>query len=188
MSRLDHGRPMFKAIDAGGGERIRTIAEELRGSRPRASAKPGPCRSCRAVRQLTEGVCRACRADRQLIASAGSQLQPKRRRKANAQGRLKSVELVPSNIGKAASRRQVEEARARIKARRSKNVGAQASGGAGKMSRTASRSAGAGQPPEQRARTRRDSPRSANGSAGRSAVCPSCFTEMPVTGTCAYCC
>lgn len=29
MSNLNHGRPFFKVMDAGGGERIRTIDEEL---------------------------------------------------------------------------------------------------------------------------------------------------------------
>ncbi len=126
MSGLNYDRPAFKVRDAGGGERIRTIAEELQSSRKsRGRAEPKRCRGCRAIREVMDGACRACLADEQLIQSAKRKLNPKQSRKANAQGRLKSQEPSISNRDKAALNRQIGEARARIAERRARVAASQ---------------------------------------------------------------
>jgi hypothetical protein len=119
VTKLNHGRPAFKAIDAGGGERIRTIAEEIAASRRASStAEPKRCRSCGAQGQVMDGACRPCLADEQVIKAANRKLQPKRSRKANAQGRLAFSDESEKNIDRGALQRQIDEARARIAARK----------------------------------------------------------------------
>jgi hypothetical protein len=63
MSGLNYDRPALRVQDAGGGERIRTIAEELQASRKsRVRAEPKRCRGCRAIKEVMDGACRACLA------------------------------------------------------------------------------------------------------------------------------
>ncbi len=119
MTRLNHGRPAFKAIDAGGGDRIRTIAEELAASqRARSDSEPKRCRNCGTRGQVMDGACRPCLADERVIKSANRRLNPRKSRKGNAQGRLASFDEPQEKIDRRALQRQTDEARARIAARK----------------------------------------------------------------------
>ena len=56
MSGLNYDRPAFRVQDAGGGDRIRTIAEELQASRKsRVVAQSKRCRGCRAIKEVMDG-------------------------------------------------------------------------------------------------------------------------------------
>ncbi|PRY39353.1 hypothetical protein LY71_12122 [Geodermatophilus tzadiensis] len=64
-----------------------------------------------------DGACRPCLADEQVIKAANRKLQPKRSRKVNAQGRL-AYSDGSEKIDRGALQRQINEARARIAARK----------------------------------------------------------------------
>ncbi|SHG42329.1 hypothetical protein [Geodermatophilus nigrescens] len=119
MTKLNHGRPALRTTDAGGGERIRTIAEELAASqRARSDSEPRRCRSCGNRGHVMDGACRACLADERVIKSANRKLHPRKNGKGNSQGRLAYVDEPQGKIDRRALQRQIDEARARIAARK----------------------------------------------------------------------
>src|SRR4051812_9000698 len=80
MTRLNHDRPMFRAIDAGGGERIRTVGEELNASRRlrgQEAAKASTCGSCGTRKKVTgtRPRCSPCATDGATIRSARKKLR-----------------------------------------------------------------------------------------------------------------
>ena len=122
MSRLNHDRPVFKVIDAGGGERIRTIAEDLRAAqaadrreaRRAVPAGNGPlrCRACGSAKNVQKSRrCVACAADEQRIKKAQQRLDALRTSGAMAAG---------PTVG-AKKRRVIQAAKTDIAARRRAN-------------------------------------------------------------------
>lgn len=80
MSNLNHERPLFKVLDAGGGERVRTIDEELHGAgvhgptgvqrRPSAPR----CELCGSSRVSSRRLrCERCVAETQTVREARKQ-------------------------------------------------------------------------------------------------------------------
>ena len=128
VSRLDHDRPIFKVIDAGGGERIRTVSEELnatRGARSRAQVAASTCGSCGARKKVTvnggRSRCSACLTDEGTIRSANKKLR--------ALVQLKQDGLVQADATGSGYRSQVAAAESRI-AERAKTNGFGRRGGA----------------------------------------------------------
>ncbi|MCW2904520.1 MAG: hypothetical protein JWO67_6785 [Streptosporangiaceae bacterium] len=119
MTRLNHGRPMFKAIDAGGGERIRTVGEELsatRRLRTGEAAKASNCGSCGARKKVTGATprCPACHTDEATIRSAKKKLRALAELK--AQGRVRPESPLGLQF-----RDRIAAAEARIASRAKKN-------------------------------------------------------------------
>ena len=121
MSRINHDRPVLKVIDAGGGERIRTIAEDLRAAQAadRSSARRGEgqlrCGKCRATKKvvLPYRRCRGCLADEEAIAKARRHLR----------GLSAGAAAAASGQAGAKYRRSIAAAEERIAERRRANGG-----------------------------------------------------------------
>ncbi|MGY1748842.1 hypothetical protein [Modestobacter sp. SYSU DS0511] len=79
MSRLNHDRPVLRVIDAGGGERIRTIAEDLRAAQraDRMRHRQLRCTSCGTTKKvvLPYRACRGCLADTRTITQGKKKLR-----------------------------------------------------------------------------------------------------------------
>jgi hypothetical protein len=122
VSRLNHDRPVFKVIDAGGGERIRTIAEDFRSARAedwRKARRPAPrskppsgCADCGTTKAVQPKArrCAACLADVKRVVAA--------------QQRLKSVWAATGVVEAAEGEKQrlvIHNAKTRIAKRRRAN-------------------------------------------------------------------
>lgn len=81
MSNLNHDRPLFKVLDAGGGERVRTIAEELEDARVSPPAGPDrrravpKCELCGSTKVSSRRLrCATCVAETETVREARLQL------------------------------------------------------------------------------------------------------------------
>ncbi|MGZ4665259.1 MAG: hypothetical protein ACXV5Q_09525 [Frankiaceae bacterium] len=109
---------MFKAIDAGGGDRIRTVGEELNASRrlrAKEVAKASTCGSCGARKKVTAATarCPACLTDEATIRSA--------KKKLRAIAELKAEGRVRPDATGSQYRDRIVAAEDRIAARATKN-------------------------------------------------------------------